>query len=347
MAFRIARGHALVAHSVVRLLIAAGASLAISACSSSLDADLGLANAPPTVEPDGTVRPRSDAQKSAEASGKAFAENPKDLDLALTHARNLKALGLKSNALAVLQKASLYHGTDRKLASEYGRLALDLDQLALAKQLLARADDPTNPDWRVVSAQGTVLAKEGKYQEAIAYYQRARDLAGDQHSILNNLALAQTMSGQAPEAEALLRTAVQSPNAPARLKHNYALSLSVQGRHDEAQQAAMAVAPDTAAADTDYLRKLVKAPALPMRPDAVFASYKPDRPSKPSDTAWTTTAAGPTPAAPDTGKAATNERPEPAATPAEPPALKGTWAPTVTEDRSDWDASVAVAEQSH
>ena len=82
-------------------------------------------------------------------------------------------MGEKRQALTVLQQAAIFHAGDRRLASEYGRLALDLDQVSLAKQLLERADDPTQPDWRVVLARGTVLAKEGRYKDAIPYYERA------------------------------------------------------------------------------------------------------------------------------------------------------------------------------
>ena len=60
----------------------------------------------------------------------------------------------------MLQQASLISGSDKRIASEYGRLALEMDQVSVAKKLLEVADDPGNPDWRVVLARGTVLAKK-------------------------------------------------------------------------------------------------------------------------------------------------------------------------------------------
>ena len=42
-----------------------------------------------------------------------------------------------SSALAVLQQASSVHGQNRELASEYGRLALELGQVKVASQVLA------------------------------------------------------------------------------------------------------------------------------------------------------------------------------------------------------------------
>ncbi len=138
-------------------------------------------------------------QKATEYWGKQYGENPRDLKVALSYARNLKAMGEKRRALAVLQQASLFHGESRELASEYGRLALDLDQVSVAEKLLAVADDPTKPDWRVVSARGAALAKEGNYNEAIPLFERALSLAHNQPSVLSNLALAHAMNGEPEE----------------------------------------------------------------------------------------------------------------------------------------------------
>ena len=79
--------------------------------------------------------------------------------------------------------------------------------VSLPDRWLETADDPAKPDWRVISARGTVLAKQGSYREAIPLYERALSLAPDQPSILNNLALAQAMQGHADRAESLLRRA--------------------------------------------------------------------------------------------------------------------------------------------
>ena len=53
---------------------------------------------------------RSDLQKATEYWGKEFAKNPRDAKTAVNFARNLKALGEKQQALAVLQQASMFHG---------------------------------------------------------------------------------------------------------------------------------------------------------------------------------------------------------------------------------------------
>ena len=203
--------------------------------------------------------------KATDYWGKAYAEHPRELKPALSYARNLKAMGEKRRALSVLQQASLYHGQDRELASEYGRLALDLDQISLAKQLLAVADDPGRPDWRVVSARGTVLAKEGDYDAAIPYFERALAIAPEQPSVLSNLALAHAMNGDSGRAETLLRQAAAGDTESPRIRQNLALVLGLQGKYDEAKVVASRDIPMSRAAEnTDYLRQVVKLEPKPM-----------------------------------------------------------------------------------
>ena len=198
-------------------------------------------------------------QKATEYWGKAYAQSPRDLQAALNYARNLKAMGEKRRALGVLQQAGLYHSESRELAGEYGRLALDLDQVKVAKQLLAMADDPSKPDWRIVSARGAALAKEGNYNEAIPFFERALALSQNQPSVLSNLALAYAMNGEPGKAESMLRQAAATDNSSPRIRQNLALVLGLQGKYDEAKLVAARDIPMTNAAENaDFLRQVVK-----------------------------------------------------------------------------------------
>ena len=246
------------------LLAIAGASLMAGGCSSQLgsaQALLTAAQAPNLAE--ATNPPaqdnRSELQKATEYWGKAYAKNPRDAQTAINYAKNLKALGEKQQALAVLQQVSTFHGSNRALNAEYGRLALEFDRVSLAQKLLEQADDPANPDWRVISARGTVLAKQGIYKDAIAHYQRALTVAPNEASILNNLALAYAMTGEADKAEPLLkRAAAAGGGNEARVSQNLALVLGLQGKYDEAKIAAARDLPaDKAAANVDYVRSIV------------------------------------------------------------------------------------------
>ena len=168
--------------------------------------------------------------------GQKSSENPKDHKALLNYVRNLKAAGRKRQALAVLQQASMYHGNSREFAGEYGRLALALGQTSIAEKMLRAADNPAEPDWRIISALGTAQAKQGQYNKAIKQYQRALLTAPNKPSLLNNLAMAYAATGKASDAETSLRRAIQQDQSNAKIRKNLALVLSLQGKHQEAQQ---------------------------------------------------------------------------------------------------------------
>lgn len=245
----------------VGVLAAIASSLLLGACAQVGSEDgIGLLAAltPEAAAPAQPAKP-SDPREAAEYWGKEYSKNPRDLDAALSYAQNLKVLGQKREALAVLQQAALIHGSDRRLAADYGRLALDLDQISVAKKLLEVADDPANPNWRIVMARGTALAKEGSYREAIGFFERAQALNPGHPSVLNNLALAYTMSGEPDRGEQLLRQASVAGGENAKVRQNLALVLGLQGKYDEATKiASVDLAPAEAQANTALLKKMVK-----------------------------------------------------------------------------------------
>jgi Flp pilus assembly protein TadD len=239
----------------------ASLGLLMGACSQlgSSKAIIEAFQAPNFVEAANPAPPdgRTELQKATEYWGKEYGKDPRNAKNALNFARNLKALGEKRQALAVLQQVSVFHGNNRELNAEYGRLALEFDQVSLASKLLEQADDPAKPDWKVVSARGTVLAKQGLYREAIPLYERARALAPEEPSILNNLAMAYAMDGKPDAAEPLLRRAAAAGSNNERVRQNLALVLGLQGKHDEAKVAAQDLPAEKGSANVEYVRNLV------------------------------------------------------------------------------------------
>lgn len=257
------------------------AALLLGGCadlSSSLDPQMDLtANNPQarqTASPDAS---RTDLEKATEYWGKEYANKPSDLNASLSYARNLRALGRKPEALAVVQQAMVFHGENRQLAGEFGRLALDLNQLANAKRALEFADDPANPDWRIISARGTAFAKENNYKDAIPLYERALTLAPGQPSVLNNLALAYAMGGEASKAEEYLKRAEAMGQASPKVRENLSLVLSLQGKYDEAKVvAARSASPDATTQNTELVKKMVRLDPKPMGANGNAIAAQPD-----------------------------------------------------------------------
>jgi Flp pilus assembly protein TadD len=225
-----------------RAAVVAALALSLGACSQSADQMLGGSLTPPEARMDvatSAAPSRSDLEKATEHWGKEHAKSPRDGKAAVNYARNLKAMDRKAEALGVLQSSYMYNAQDREFLSEFGRLALDQGHAPLAQQLLERADDPAKPDWKVLSARGAALAKQGKYKEAIPFFERAHLLVPEQASVMNNLALAYTMDGQANRAEPLLRQAKAADDSDPRVRENLALVLRLQGKAGEANRVAM------------------------------------------------------------------------------------------------------------
>ena len=299
-----------------RVLAAVGVGLTVTACGAQLGpapdslAALQQPQAPsqtPSKAPQQQDN-RSELHKATEYWGQVYAKNPRDAQTALNYARNLKAMGDKQQALSVLQQASAFNGGHRGIMSEHGRLALELDQVDVAQKLLEQADDPGNPDWKTISARGTLLAKQGRYRDAIPLYERALGLAPGQASVLNNLALAHAMEGNADKAEQLLKQAAEAGGHKARVNQNLALVLGLQGKYDEAKvTGARVMSADSAASNVEYLQRIVqlepKPMALAQAPQARGAARDaPERPQLKGATAdggeaisgWATNVAGAT-----------------------------------------------------
>ena len=226
--------------------------------------------------------PQNELERATEHWGKEFAKYPTNAKVAINYARNLKALGYKQQALAVLQQAATFNGNDRELAGEYGRLALEFGQHSVAERLLALADDPTRPDWRILSARGAVLGKTGRHKQALPFFERAAAIAPDKPTVLNNLAMAYVADGQPEKAEPLLRRAIAMPGGPARIRQNLALVLGLQGRYDEAKTvASMDLAPQRAEESVAQIRQMVQLPpksaptGLPAPSTALAAAPRP------------------------------------------------------------------------
>jgi Flp pilus assembly protein TadD len=261
--------HVVSAASLARVLRGAAlmSTLALGACAGATNPfDFASVAEKPAAQSDvatGSIQqPQTELQKATDYWGKQHEKNPKDPQAAINYVRNLKALGAKEQAMAVIQQAYSINPSHRGIASEYGRLAVEQEQLSVAEKLLAQADDPVAPDWKVISARGTVMAKQGKYREAIPHFERALALAPGQPSLLNNLALAHAMDGHAEKAEPLLRQAQQNDQADPKVGYNLSLVLGLQGKSEDAKSVILKTAPvEYANDDTALVKALVGAPA--------------------------------------------------------------------------------------
>lgn len=212
----------------------------------------------------------------------AYAKNPEEPRNVIGYARALRALGSDDQALEILKAAFRTNPTNGDIATELGRLALEMNHLEIAKPALEMADQQAIRDWKTLSAQGTLRAKQGQYDQAQQYYLAALESKPDAVSVINNLALAYMLDGKAQKAEELLRKAVSNGQEDKRLSQNLALVLGLQGKFAEARQYASADMSETdVKANMAYLRNMVSSPTQ----TAAVTSETPDH-NPPSHDDW-------------------------------------------------------------
>ena len=124
--------------------------------------------------------------------------------------------------------------------------------------MLGRAHSPDDPDWRILSVQGTALDQLGRFEEARQYYASALKIAPEEPSVLSNLGLSYVLSKDLPKAEETLRRAHTRAPTDARVRANLAMVLGLEGRMPEAETVAKAdLAPEEAAANVADLKRLL------------------------------------------------------------------------------------------
>ena len=158
----------------------------------------------------------------------------------------------------MLEQATIANPGNKALLAGYGRALADNGNSQAAFDVLSRAHSPDNPDWRILSVQGTALDKLGKHEEARRYYASALKIVPEEPSVLSNLGLSYMLTRELPQAEETLRRAYGNPRADARVRQNLALVVGLQGRFAEAETIVKGDLPaDEAAANVAYLREML------------------------------------------------------------------------------------------
>lgn len=200
----------------------------------------------------------SDPRRDLDAYRERFKANPRDSEAALKYGKALRATGQKSQAVAVLEQASMAEPGNQALLAGYGRALADNGNFQQAFDVLGRAHKPEDPDWSILSAQGATLDQLGRFEEARQYYASALKIVPDEPSVLCNLGLSYVLSKDLPKAEETLRRAHSLAGSDPRVRANLALVVGLQGRMNEAEAILKAdLPPEEAAANVSALKQML------------------------------------------------------------------------------------------
>ena len=204
--------------------------------------------------------PTSDAALRAAADewGKRYQSDPGEKVASINYARALRALTRYSEAAAVMQAAAVKAPKDFEVLGAYGKALADAGQLEQAKEVLAHAYAPDQPDWTIMSVQGAVADELGDHEGARKFYRDALKIAPGEPAVLNNLGLSYVLTKQLPLAEDALRQASASPRADARIRNNLALILALEGKFAEAEQISRQdMSAEAAAANVQAIQRMI------------------------------------------------------------------------------------------
>ena len=242
--------------SLARLLASAAVTAILAAslggCQTMSDITGSVTSKKPEVAAD------ADPRQAVDVYGERYRTNPRDAEAALRYGQALRATGQRAQASAVLEQATIAHPGNKALLASYGRALADNGHFQQAFDVLTRAHSPENPDWRILSVQGTALDQLGRHDEARRYYGSALKIVPDEPSVLSNLGLSYVLSRDLPKAEETLRRAYGNTRADARVRQNLGLVIGLQGRFAEAESIVKADLPaEEAAANVAYLKQML------------------------------------------------------------------------------------------
>jgi Flp pilus assembly protein TadD len=239
----------LLASAAVTAILAAG----LGGCQTMSDITGSL-----TSKAEASPSPDADPRRAVDVYGERYRANPKDAEAALAYGQALRATGQRAQAVAVLEQATIAHAGNKALLAGYGLALADNGNFQQAFDVLSRAHSPDNPDWRILSVQGTALDQLGRHDDARRYYASALKIVPDEPSVLSNLGLSYVLSKDLPKAEETLRRAYAGGRADARVRQNLGLVVGLQGRFSEAESIVKADLPeDEAAANVAYLKQML------------------------------------------------------------------------------------------
>lgn len=194
----------------------------------------------------------------SEEWGKKYDAKPGDKTAAMNYGRSLRALQQNAQAVAVLQSLALKMPNDMEVLGEYGKALGDAGSLKEAADVLSRAHTPERPNWRILSAQGTVADQMNEHEQAQGYYSAALKIVPNEPSVLSNLGLSYALGKNLPRAEETLKLAAAQPRADQRVRQNLALVLALEGKFKEAEQvSAQDLGAQDAAANVASIRNMI------------------------------------------------------------------------------------------
>src|ERR1700710_1906963 len=107
--------------SLARLLASAAVTAMLAAGLGGCQTMSDIAGSITSSKAEASASADTDPRRAIEVHGERYRANPKDADAALRYGQALRATGQRSQAVAVLEQATIAHPGNRALLAAYGR----------------------------------------------------------------------------------------------------------------------------------------------------------------------------------------------------------------------------------
>ncbi|WGM40454.1 pilus assembly protein TadD [Caulobacter sp. NIBR1757] len=170
--------------------------------------------------------------------GREVELDPRDVEASIALSQSLRTMGRFQDAADTIQAALIVDPGNLNALLEISRAWIGMNQGFYAIDPARKAAALAPRDWRPVGLLAVAYEQAQRDDEALAAHRQAVALAPDEPGALSNYAMFQAARGDLAGAEGLLRRAVASPRATARIRQNLALVVGLQGRLPEAERLA-------------------------------------------------------------------------------------------------------------
>lgn len=231
------------------LLLCTVAALSLTACA---------ANKSSMQSPDYSGLSRSQASATLSQLASQYQRNPADRAVLLSYASALRAAGQNDQAMAIMENAALKFRGDSSIQAGYAKALASAGRFNQALRVVDNTMRVERPDWVLINIKGAILDQMGRHDEARSLYSQGLTISRNNPSILANFGLSYAMSSDLTSAEKYLRQAISQPRATAKVRHNLALVVGLQGRFSEAQALyGQDLSPSEVEANMAYIRALL------------------------------------------------------------------------------------------
>lgn len=216
--------------AVSRHIIVLGAALVLGACESTPEQSSDEVALSATIaEIANTAEKGRDYASAAGHYKQLLAREPENRQALLGLARNLRYAGVPKDAIKELRPALRTSGEQADLLLELGKAQLASSLINDAQETLIKAVAANPEHWEPHATLAIIQDRVGKYPTAQDNYRKALKLSPGNIAVQNNYALSLTLAGKLEQAVPILKKIADSENATPQTRQNLALLYALRG----------------------------------------------------------------------------------------------------------------------